>query len=71
MPGFDGTGPVRKGPGTGRGFGVCSGARRRTGMNAGRATDSIPEPTGRGLYFRRGRRRRPAGLNTPRQFSDA
>ncbi len=70
MPGFDGTGPVGRGPGTGRGFGACSGARGRAGRYAGRAVDSTPEPTGRGLYFRRGRRRRPAGFNMPRQFSD-
>ncbi len=26
MPGFDGTGPEGKGPGTGRGLGKCNGA---------------------------------------------
>ena len=31
MPGFDGTGPVGGGPGTGRGFGPCVGARPRLG----------------------------------------
>ena len=31
MPGFDGTGPVGEGPGTGRGFGPCVGNRPRLG----------------------------------------
>ncbi len=29
MPGFDGTGPVAMGPGTGRGFGPCGAGRGR------------------------------------------
>ncbi|MBU2577884.1 DUF5320 domain-containing protein [Patescibacteria group bacterium] len=38
MPGFDGTGPLGGGPGTGRGFGPCGlglGWRRRFGMGRG------------------------------------
>jgi hypothetical protein len=29
MPGYNGTGPAGKGPGTGRALGVCTGARSR------------------------------------------
>jgi hypothetical protein len=29
MPGYNGTGPAGRGPGTGRGLGVCTGARPR------------------------------------------
>ena len=36
MPGFDGTGPVGAGPGTGRGFGPCRGYRPRLGGFRGR-----------------------------------
>lgn len=41
MPGFDGTGPMGRGPGTGGGFGVCRGSRfypggsRRGGFGCG------------------------------------
>ncbi|RJR25777.1 cytoplasmic protein [Candidatus Microgenomates bacterium] len=38
MPGFDGSGPLGRGPGTGRGFGPCGlglGWRRRFGAGRG------------------------------------
>lgn len=34
MPGFDGTGPMGEGPGTGGGFGIC-GAARNPGLGGG------------------------------------
>lgn len=30
MPGFDGTGPMGEGPGTGGGFGLCGAARKQS-----------------------------------------
>lgn len=35
MPFMDGTGPLGKGPGSGRGLGVCAGAGRGFGRGAG------------------------------------
>jgi len=35
MPFMDGTGPLGNGPGSGRGRGVCTGARRGFGLGAG------------------------------------
>lgn len=32
MPGFDGTGPMGEGAGTGGGFGVCGAARKQNGF---------------------------------------
>ncbi|MFO7951439.1 MAG: DUF5320 domain-containing protein [Bacillota bacterium] len=56
MPGFDGTGPMGRGPMTGRGFGPCSGFApgmrgprrgfwgRRPGWRAYRQWSGVPDP---------------------------
>ena len=50
MPGFDGTGPLGRGPMTGRCMGRCAGARTGAGFGAGRGLGA-----GRGFASRAGR----------------
>ncbi len=65
MPGFDGTGPAGRGPGTGGGRGLCSGARRRPGRFANRYLDISPFAQRRGAGLRRGLRRDGSGGGPP------
>lgn len=53
MPGFDGGGPAGRGPGTGRGLGICRSARLRSGLLPGKPP-RMRAGVGRRVGFLRG-----------------